>query len=219
MLTPYLIALGGLAVFGGSQQMKFPGKPDQTVWYQNAAFVWIPLMVVGAALAWTMLKSVPIKANIRQQFDIFKNQDTWWMTVLYIMTFGTFSGLSAQFGLLMINLYGAGNAEIVTVTSLDDPGVPGRQRVDTASHCAACRIRGAFVERIAIVEQLHWYGAWLGLDHCIQTGYLRLPCRLATRVGEQVAANLTEPREDCGVPTELRQIAHGIDQGLLHDVL
>ena len=34
--------------------------------------------------------------------------------IVYIMTFGTFSGLSAQFGLLMINLYGAGNAEIVS---------------------------------------------------------------------------------------------------------
>ena len=54
-----------------------------------------------------------MKANIRQQFDIFANQDTWWMTILYIMTFGTFSGLSAQFGLLMSNLYGAGNPAIV----------------------------------------------------------------------------------------------------------
>jgi len=116
LLTPYLIAMGGLAVLGGSQLMKVPGKPDSTVWYQNAAFVWIPLMVLGAALAWTMLKSVPIKANIRQQFDIFNNQDTWWMTILYIMTFGTFSGLSAQFGLLMLNLYGAGNEEIVSGT-------------------------------------------------------------------------------------------------------
>jgi MFS transporter, NNP family, nitrate/nitrite transporter len=113
LLTPYLIAISALAVFGGSQQMTFPAQPDQTVWYQNAAFVWIPLMVVGAVLAWTMLKSVPVKANIRQQFDIFKNQDTWWMTILYIMTFGTFSGLAAQFGLLMINLYGSGNPEIV----------------------------------------------------------------------------------------------------------
>jgi MFS transporter, NNP family, nitrate/nitrite transporter len=116
LLTPYLIAISALAVFGGSQQMTFPAQPDQTVWYQNAAFVWIPLMVVGAVLAWTMLRSVPVKANIRQQFDIFKNQDTWWMTILYIMTFGTFSGLSAQFGLLMINLYGSGNPEIVEGT-------------------------------------------------------------------------------------------------------
>ena len=73
-------------------------------------------MVIGAVLAWTMLKSVPVKANIRQQFDIFGNQDTWWMTLLYIMTFGTFSGLAAQFGLLMANLYGTGNSEIVQGT-------------------------------------------------------------------------------------------------------
>jgi NNP family nitrate/nitrite transporter-like MFS transporter len=114
LLTPYLIAFGGLALFGASQRMKVPGKPDKEVWFQNAAFVWIPLMVIGAAIAWTMLKSVPVKANIKQQFDIFNNQDTWWMTILYIMTFGTFSGLSAQFGLLMLNLYGSGNDKIVS---------------------------------------------------------------------------------------------------------
>lgn len=114
LTTPYLIAMSGLAIFGGSQMMKSPGKASQQVWYQNAAFVWIPLMIIGAILAWTMLKSVPIHANVKQQFDIFKNQDTWWMTLLYIMTFGTFSGLSAQFGLLMANLYGTGNSEIVS---------------------------------------------------------------------------------------------------------
>lgn len=119
LLTPYLIAIGALAVFGSNQQLQVPGQPPEQVWYQNAAFVWIPLMVVGAALAWTMLKSVPIKANIRQQFDIFSNQDTWWMTLLYIMTFGTFSGLSAQFGLLMANLYGTGNEAIVRGTGPD----------------------------------------------------------------------------------------------------
>ena len=114
LLTPILIGISALAIFGGSQTLAEAGKPEREVWYQNAAFVWIPLMVIGALLAWTMLKSVPIKANIKQQFDIFSNQDTWWMTLLYIMTFGTFSGLSAQFGLLMANLYGSGNGEIVS---------------------------------------------------------------------------------------------------------
>ncbi len=113
LLTPYFIGLSFFAFLGSSQQLAIPGKPPKEVWYQNAAFVWIPLMVIGAALAWTMLKSVPVKANIRQQFDIFKNTDTWLMTLLYIMTFGTFSGLAAQFGLLMSNLYGAGNDQIV----------------------------------------------------------------------------------------------------------
>lgn len=116
LLTPVLIGISALAIFGGSQTLETPGKPSKEVWYQNAAFVWIPLMLIGAALAWTMLKSVPITANIKQQFDIFSNQDTWWMTLLYIMTFGTFSGLSAQFGLLMANLYGSGNSDIVSGT-------------------------------------------------------------------------------------------------------
>jgi NNP family nitrate/nitrite transporter-like MFS transporter len=116
LLTPYLIGFGWLAIFGGSQSMTMPGKPAKEVWFQNAAFIWIPLMLIGAGLAWTMLKSVPIKANIKQQFDIFSNQDTWWMTLLYIMTFGTFSGLAAQFGLLMANLYGIGNTDIVQGT-------------------------------------------------------------------------------------------------------
>ncbi len=113
LLTPILIGLSALAIFGGSQQLTTPGAEPREVWYQNAAFVWIPLMVIGAIFAWSMLKSVPMTVNVRQQFDIFSNKDTWLMTLLYIMTFGTFSGLAAQFGLLMSNLYGAGNDKIV----------------------------------------------------------------------------------------------------------
>lgn len=116
LLTPFLIGLGFLGFLGHSQQLAVAGAEPREVWYQNAAFIWIPLMVIGAVLAWTMLRSVPVKANIRQQFDIFNNADTWWMTILYIMTFGTFSGLSAQFGLLMANLYGSENADIVSGT-------------------------------------------------------------------------------------------------------
>jgi NNP family nitrate/nitrite transporter-like MFS transporter len=119
LLTPYLIGFSFLGILGGSQIMTVKGQQPQEVWYQNAAFIWIPLMLVSALLAWTMLKSVPIKANIRQQFDIFSNQDTWWMTLLYIMTFGTFAGLSAQFGLLMADLYGVNNPDIISGTGSD----------------------------------------------------------------------------------------------------
>lgn len=110
-LTPVVVGVGLV----GSSQL-FVNKPkgiEKEVWYQNAALIYVPLVVAAAVLAWTLLRSVPITANFRQQIDIFKNQDTWWMTMLYIMTFGTFAGLSAQFGLLIKNLYGSGNAEIV----------------------------------------------------------------------------------------------------------
>jgi NNP family nitrate/nitrite transporter-like MFS transporter len=114
LLTPWLIGFSFWGILGASQEMKgLPGEPPTEVWYHNASFVYVPFILVGAFLAWKYLKSVPITANIKQQFDIFRNQDTWWMTVLYIMTFGTFSGLSAQFGLLMKNLYGGGNPDIV----------------------------------------------------------------------------------------------------------
>jgi NNP family nitrate/nitrite transporter-like MFS transporter len=114
LATPWIIGFSMIGFLGGSSSMAgVPGKPAQDVWYQNAAFIYVPFILVGAVLAWTLLRSVPITANLRQQFDIFRNPDTWWMTLLYIMTFGTFAGLSAQFGLLMKNLYGAGNPDIV----------------------------------------------------------------------------------------------------------
>ncbi|MDO5286876.1 MAG: MFS transporter [Actinomycetia bacterium] len=114
LLTPWLVGFSMVGFLGAPQQMRVVGGATQQVWYQNAAFVWIPLCLVIGVVAWVALKSVPVKANLRQQFDIFGNQDTWWMTLLYIMTFGTFSGLSAQFGLLMTQLYGSGNAAIVS---------------------------------------------------------------------------------------------------------
>ena len=110
-LTPVVVGVG---LVGASQTFTDPAKgTTKEVWYQNAALVYLPLVVIAVILAWTMLRSVPVTANIKQQADIFRNQDTWWMTYLYVMTFGTFAGLSAQFGLLLKNLYGAGNTAIV----------------------------------------------------------------------------------------------------------
>ena len=114
-LTPIIVGVG---LIGASQTFTDPAKDTtKEVWYQNAALVYMPLVLIAAVLAWTMLKSVPVKANFKQQMDIFSNQDTWWMTYLYVMTFGTFAGLSAQFGLLLKNLYGAGNTAIVETLS------------------------------------------------------------------------------------------------------
>ncbi|MGJ7440368.1 MFS transporter [Aquipuribacter sp. MA13-6] len=111
-VTPWIIGFSMIGFLGASQTATFPGRDDQEVWYQNAAYIYVPFVVIGAVLAWTLLKSVPMQVNVRQQFDIFRNQDTWWMTMLYVMTFGTFAGLSGQFGLLIKNLFGGGNPEI-----------------------------------------------------------------------------------------------------------
>lgn len=113
-VTPWIVGFSMVGALGAAQTMKNPATGAVSdVWYQNAAYIYIPFLVIGLILAWTMLKSVPVKANFKEQMDIFSNPDTWLMTMLYIMTFGTFSGLSAQFGLLIKNLYGAGNTAIV----------------------------------------------------------------------------------------------------------
>ncbi|WP_255555888.1 MFS transporter [Tessaracoccus palaemonis] len=112
LLTPWLIGFGMFS-FLGSQTLHIVGRNPVVVYYQNSALVYVPFLIAGAIWAYIALRSVPVKATIKQQFDIFDNPDTWLMTILYIMTFGTFSGLSAQFGLLMTNLYGSGNSAIV----------------------------------------------------------------------------------------------------------
>ncbi|WP_263729461.1 nitrate/nitrite transporter [Cellulomonas sp. SG140] len=72
----------------------------------NAAIVLVPWTVLAAILAFWLLKDVPIKANFRQQIDIFGNRNTWVLTAVYIMTFGAFSGFAAQLALIINNTFG-----------------------------------------------------------------------------------------------------------------
>lgn len=104
--TPWIVGFG---LIGAAQVFTDPKSGAQSdAWYQNAAWIWIPFVVVAAVLAWTLLRSVPIQARgMRQQLDIFSNKHTWIMTLLYIITFGSFSGLAASFGLLIKQYYGA----------------------------------------------------------------------------------------------------------------
>ena len=105
-VTPWIVGFGLI----GSAQVFTNADTGATkdVWYQNAAWVWVPFVLVAAVLAWSLLRSVPVQARgLRQQTDIFANKHTWIMTLLYIITFGTFSGLAASFGLLIKQLYGS----------------------------------------------------------------------------------------------------------------
>jgi len=107
-VTPWIIGfalLGSTSFLGESQTMLKAGVESQ-IWLQNAPAVFIPFVAVFGITAWLMLKSVPVKANFAQQFDIFKSKHTWSMTSLYIMTFGGFSGLAATFPLLIRQVYG-----------------------------------------------------------------------------------------------------------------
>ncbi|MBX7131127.1 MAG: NarK/NasA family nitrate transporter [Fimbriimonadaceae bacterium] len=101
-LIPVVI---GISMIGSSQHFT-DKKGDKDIFLQNAAFIWVPFILIGAAAAWFGLRRVPVTANFREQLDIFKDKHTWFMTSLYIMTFGSFSGFAAVFPLLIKETYG-----------------------------------------------------------------------------------------------------------------
>jgi len=105
-VTPWIIGFALLGSLLGDPQTFTKGEVSKPIWLQNATLMYVPLVLLGATLAWFWLRSVPVRANFREQFDIFSNKHTWIMTSLYIMTFGSFSGFSATFPLLIRTLYG-----------------------------------------------------------------------------------------------------------------
>lgn len=105
--TPWIIGFAMFSALAGGPQTMVAGGKTQNIWLQNAAFWYAPLLVITGVVAWLLLRSVPIKASFREQLDIFKIKHTWFCTITYMMTFGTFSGLSAAFPLLIKTLYGS----------------------------------------------------------------------------------------------------------------
>ncbi len=103
MLAPWLM---GWALLGSTVMTPQHG-PNGPVWVTNVAIFFVPWLIVAAIVAFLTLKDVPVKASVKQQLDIFGNSNTWLMTLEYIMTFGLFSGISAQFGLLINDNFGA----------------------------------------------------------------------------------------------------------------
>jgi NNP family nitrate/nitrite transporter-like MFS transporter len=101
-VSPWII---GFAVIGMPQTLVKSGATSP-VWLQNAALWYVPPLLLLAAAGWVSLRSVPVLASFREQLDIFGNKHTWFCTITYVMTFGSFSGFSAAFPLLIKTLYG-----------------------------------------------------------------------------------------------------------------
>lgn len=104
LATPLVIGAAFLGpVAGGPLRSAVSGRG---FWLQNAAFLWVIPVAVVTLLAAVYLRSIPVTAGFRQQAVIFRRKHTWVMTLLYFMTFGTFSGLAASFALLIHEVFG-----------------------------------------------------------------------------------------------------------------
>jgi len=67
----------------------------------------LPILIAVTVLA---LKLLPIgggyKDTLKRQYKIFNNKHTWAMTIIYTMTFGSFIGYAAAFGLAIKVVFG-----------------------------------------------------------------------------------------------------------------
>lgn len=103
LLVPWLVGFG---LFGTAAITPQSTHDGQLLWLHNGGLFMVPWVILAVILAFTMLRRVPVSANIREQLDIFRLKHTWVMSQLYICGFGIFSGLAAQMGLMIKNLYG-----------------------------------------------------------------------------------------------------------------
>lgn len=100
-VVPLVVTMGTFAL-GSDAQMLTKGTEVKQIWLQNAAFFWVPFVVLSAVAAWFGMNDLAsAKASFKEQSIIFKRPDTWIMCWLYLGTFGSFIGFAAGFGLLM----------------------------------------------------------------------------------------------------------------------
>lgn len=90
-------------------------------------WVAIPLDIILALLVMKLAAFGPMKEGVAKQFEIFKNKHTWAMTILYIVTFGSFIGFSMALPLSMKVIFGVSHvpdANGVMQHTLNNPNAP-----------------------------------------------------------------------------------------------
>lgn len=98
-VVPLVITMSVFGAVGGEPQALSDGE---TLWLQNAGFVWVPFLVMATIAAWFGMNDIAsARASFAEQSVIFKRKHNWIMCVLYTGTFGSFIGYSAGFPLLM----------------------------------------------------------------------------------------------------------------------
>jgi NNP family nitrate/nitrite transporter-like MFS transporter len=169
-VTPWIIGFALVGTLAGDPQPFTNRAGAQSfLWLQNATLIYIPFIAVFGVMAWIMLRSVPVRANFKEQVDIFKMKHAFFMTLLYIMTFGSFSGLSATFPLLIRQIYGGmpGGPDPLTYAFLG-PLVGSIVRV----------LAGPLSDKLGGARVTHWSG--LGMIACaIAVTFFTSPTSLA----------------------------------------
>lgn len=98
LIGPLVIAGGVFGALGGNPLETSSG---QSLWLQNAALIWVPLIAAGALAAWFGMNDIAsARSSFREQAIIFRRPHTWMMCWLYLGAFGSFIGFAAGFPML-----------------------------------------------------------------------------------------------------------------------
>jgi NNP family nitrate/nitrite transporter-like MFS transporter len=85
--------------------------------------IWFKWIVLASVITATVLLLYYVcffvKDNLGRQYKIFRNKHTWVMSVIYVMTFGSFIGYSAAFPLAIKVVFGFQHIEIDGVITHD----------------------------------------------------------------------------------------------------
>ena len=141
------------------------------MWLQNAAFIWVPFLIVAFVLSLLLLRSLQLPTRgFMGQFEILSSRNrarthTWNCTITYICSFGSFSGFSAAFPMLIRTLYGGfdGAPDPLAYAYLG-PLIGGLVRMLT----------GGFFDKIGGSKGMHWttIGQIAGCVFLVFGGYL-----------------------------------------------
>jgi NNP family nitrate/nitrite transporter-like MFS transporter len=143
----------------------------KAMWLQNAAYVWVPFLVLAFVLSVVFLRSLQLPTRgFMGQFEILSTRNrarthTWNCTITYICSFGSFSGFSAAFPMLIKTLYGGfDGAPDPLAYAYIGPLIGGLVRMLT----------GGFFDKIGGSKGMHWttMGQILGCAFLVFGGYL-----------------------------------------------
>lgn len=106
-LVPVVIAV---SLFGAQAGDPVPyttvDGASQPMWPQNAAYLWLlPTLLVGV-LVLLVMRNHPARGRLIEQFQVLRLKHCWVTTLLYTMTFGTFSGFAGAVPTLLKEVAG-----------------------------------------------------------------------------------------------------------------
>ncbi len=98
-LAPLAMVVPLFGAWGGAPQIL---SGTQSVWLQNVAWIWVPLIAMALLTTWFFMDNLPVaKASFKEQIPVFKQKHSWILSWMYLGTFGSFIGYSAGFPLLI----------------------------------------------------------------------------------------------------------------------